>query len=220
LKGKTKWKGQRPRKWIPEKLEMLQWLLKEQFNMTPKELYECELLHELRFDMWDSFPVLAKQTVPPALWHFLRRWDEPADCLAAAVGSGGDADSIGTTCGALLGALHGTGWMRSDWFHQLENNEYGRDRLVQVAKDLYRIFGVNSSTPCDPRKHEPPKTITPQPSYRHAPKVCSTEDYNLLLQQGYREDQVDAALELAAGNSQVAHDILRATTPPLWRLHS
>lgn len=139
---RTKWLGRNPHEWIPQKLATIAELLARMQAFTLAELLEYEQKHELRFATWKDFPVLAMQTVPAALWHFLRLWDSPVDCLAAAVGAGGDADSIATTCGALLGALHGMSFVPQQWFDALENSIHGRDFLWRTTRQLHATFAA------------------------------------------------------------------------------
>eukprot|EP01050_Picozoa_sp_SAG11_P004981 SAG11_NODE_334_length_10569_cov_9.662082_2_plen_590_part_00 len=148
--ARTKWHGRNPHEWIPRKLVAIRDLLACVNALTTQELVQHEQENMFRFAAWEHFPVLAMHTVPAALWHFLRLWDSPVDCLAAAVGAGGDADSIATTCGALLGALHGVEWVPQRWFDTLENTIHGRDFLVRTARELHANFGAVAPPPKAP----------------------------------------------------------------------
>ena len=70
---------------------------------------------------------------PPALWAALRYQHDPEAALIEAVNLGGDADTIGAMTGALVGALHGTNWIPSRWFENLENGVNGRDEIIRAA---------------------------------------------------------------------------------------
>lgn len=62
---------------------------------------------------------------------------EPENAVVAAVGLGGDADTIGSMCGAICGALYGRVWIPARWFDAIENDsEHGRDYAVDLAAKL------------------------------------------------------------------------------------
>lgn len=73
---------------------------------------------------------------PPAIWAALRYLDDPEEAIIQAVNLGGDTDTVGAMTGALVGALHGEGWLPERWLEQLENGSNGRDELIAVAEKL------------------------------------------------------------------------------------
>lgn len=86
--------------------------------------------------------VRSAEAVPAALWAALRYGSDPEVAIIHAVNLGGDTDTIGALCGALVGALHGDGWFPARWYNAMENGEWGRDALLGLARELARCaFG-------------------------------------------------------------------------------
>lgn len=80
--------------------------------------------------------VSSAESVPAALFIFLRHGAEPEEALVRAVGLGGDTDTVAAMVGALCGALHGAGRFPRRWYEGLENGPRGRDEIVKVAREL------------------------------------------------------------------------------------
>ena len=74
----------------------------------------------------------AHESVPAALHSFLAHRDSFADALVAAIGLGGDTDTIGSMAGALAGAYLGEGAIPESWRERVE----GADRLRALADEL------------------------------------------------------------------------------------
>ena len=86
------------------------------------------------------FQIHAAEALVCALWSFVRHYRDPEECLIQAVGLGGDSDTIGAIAGAQAGALHGTDWIPSRWFDNIENKpETGRDVIIAVARQLAKL---------------------------------------------------------------------------------
>lgn len=83
--------------------------------------------------------VRCAESVPAALWTALRHGSDPEEAIIRAVNLGGDTDTVGAMCGALVGALHGDDWFPRRWYDNMENGEYGRDALRALAQDLARL---------------------------------------------------------------------------------
>ncbi len=83
--------------------------------------------------------IRASEAVAAALWAFVRYAKTPEECVVRAVNFGGDTDTIGAMAGALAGALHGTSWIPSRWYDNMENGQHGRDEIVEVARGLSRL---------------------------------------------------------------------------------
>ncbi|NIQ93975.1 MAG: hypothetical protein GWO11_07540 [Desulfuromonadales bacterium] len=83
--------------------------------------------------------VRSAESVPAALWAALRYGDDPQEAIIRAVNLGGDTDTIGAMCGALVGALHGDGWFPARWYDKMENGRHGRDALIDLAVRLARL---------------------------------------------------------------------------------
>ena len=60
------------------------------------------------------------ESLPAALWCFLRFWDDPRQVILTAVQGGYDADTVASMAGALVGALHGEGALPTAWIEDLE----------------------------------------------------------------------------------------------------
>ena len=76
------------------------------------------------------------ESLPAALWCFLRHWDDPEQAILTAVSGGYDADTVAAMTGALVGALHGEGGFPSPWLDDLEYLEDLRslgDRLLTLV---------------------------------------------------------------------------------------
>ncbi len=76
------------------------------------------------------------ESLPAALWCFLRHWDDPGQAILTAVSGGYDADTVAALTGTLVGALHGEGGFPSPWLDELEYVEELRslgDRLLALA---------------------------------------------------------------------------------------
>ena len=80
--------------------------------------------------------IRASEAVAAALWAFLRYGSTPEECVVRAVSFGGDTDTIGAMAGALVGALHGSSWMPTRWYDNIENGRLGRDEMVRLARAL------------------------------------------------------------------------------------
>lgn len=83
--------------------------------------------------------VRTSEALSAALWAFLRYGDTPEECLIHAVNFGGDTDTIGALVGAQLGSLYGTAWIPNRWYSFIENQEQGRDAMVELARQLARL---------------------------------------------------------------------------------
>ncbi|HEY3999193.1 MAG TPA: ADP-ribosylglycohydrolase family protein [Candidatus Xenobia bacterium] len=80
----------------------------------------------------------ALESVPAALYCFLRHSDDPRRAVEVAVNAGFDADSVGSMTGHLAGAWCGAERLRRDaptWWAGLE----GRDGLIKLADQLYDL---------------------------------------------------------------------------------
>jgi len=60
------------------------------------------------------------ESLPAALWCFLRHRESPEVAILTAVSGGYDADTVASLTGNLIGAYHGEAALRPDWLDQLE----------------------------------------------------------------------------------------------------
>jgi ADP-ribosyl-[dinitrogen reductase] hydrolase len=75
----------------------------------------------------------AFETVPAALFAFLRTPSDLEETVVTAVNAGGDTDSIGAIAGAISGAFNGLGAIPERWRETVEGGDY----IQSVA---YRLF--------------------------------------------------------------------------------
>jgi poly(ADP-ribose) glycohydrolase ARH3 len=81
-----------------------------------------------------------QQCVPAGLYSVLRHPDSFEKAVSFAASLGGDADSIAAIAGAIAGAQHGLVGIPARWVERLENEERGREFVVDLAKQLYEAW--------------------------------------------------------------------------------
>jgi len=79
--------------------------------------------------------VEAYNSVPTAIYCFLRNWDSFEDSVLYAVSLGGDTDTIGAMTGAISGAYHGVEAIPEQWKSSLEKGDY----IEELAEKLWFI---------------------------------------------------------------------------------
>jgi len=78
------------------------------------------------------------ETVPAAIFSFIRSPDNFEETITTAVNFGGDADSIGTIAGGISGTYNGISNIPEKFVKGLENNK----EIAEISKKLYEIrFG-------------------------------------------------------------------------------
>lgn len=85
----------------------------------------------------------ALESVPAALYCFLRSPDDPREVVLTAVNAGYDADTVASMAGNLAGAWCGAERLRreaGDWWQELES----RQELERLADELLRVAEGNS----------------------------------------------------------------------------
>jgi poly(ADP-ribose) glycohydrolase ARH3 len=75
----------------------------------------------------------AIESVPPAIGAFLLT-NSFRDAVVLAVNLGGDTDTIGAMAGAVAGAYYGYARIPDEWLASLENEEKGRDYVIDCVK--------------------------------------------------------------------------------------
>ena len=112
------------------------------------------------------------ESLPAALWCFLRHWDDPQQAIVTAVSGGYDADTVAAMTGALVGALHGADAFPAPWVDELEYAAELRklaDSLLELASPPLMAGGSTSaagasSLPTDhPARSEPRSEASPAP---------------------------------------------------------
>jgi poly(ADP-ribose) glycohydrolase ARH3 len=79
---------------------------------------------------------LAAESVPAALWAFLRAPSSFEATIFSAAELGGDVDSICALAGALAGALHGLTALPPAWVDSLAHERPGVARVEELAKQI------------------------------------------------------------------------------------
>ncbi|MBN2167952.1 MAG: ADP-ribosylglycohydrolase family protein [Actinobacteria bacterium] len=86
------------------------------------------------------------ETVPCALYSFLKTPDDFETTVIRAVNAGGDTDSIGAIAGAISGSFNGTGNIPHDFLEPLEGREYLKTLAVKLStlipKDRPRDYRI------------------------------------------------------------------------------
>jgi poly(ADP-ribose) glycohydrolase ARH3 len=103
-------------------------LLKKEPAPTPNEVVDI-LGNDIR----------AFTSMPAALYSFLSNWGSLEQAVIYAVNLGGDTDTIAAMAGAIAGGLHGVDAIPKRWFTTLENNEKGRDYVLDLGRKLWEL---------------------------------------------------------------------------------
>ncbi|MGD9898682.1 MAG: ADP-ribosylglycohydrolase family protein [Calditrichaceae bacterium] len=83
--------------------------------------------------------IRASEAVSCALYAAAKYYRNPEDAVIKSVNFGGDTDTIGAMTGALMGALHGSGWIPARWLDNMENGEFGKEFIMTLAKELSKV---------------------------------------------------------------------------------
>ena len=105
---------------------------------------EADLIDSVEDGLIGLDGVHAVEAVACALCCLAFHADAPAEGIIAAVGYGGDCDTIAGMAGALLGALHGEPetWMPPEWMAGLEpkgHGGYSSTELARIANELAEL---------------------------------------------------------------------------------
>jgi poly(ADP-ribose) glycohydrolase ARH3 len=85
----------------------------------------------------------AHESVPFAIYSFLREPTSFVDCLLCAATNGGDCDTLGAMACAISGAYLGLEAIPEEWVRKLENGDY----IKQLANWLFAVkAGVRNKT--------------------------------------------------------------------------
>ncbi len=80
------------------------------------------------------------ESVPTALYAAMKHHDNPEQALVAAVGYGGDTDTIAAMAGAAVGALRGADLFPQRWHDGLERGADGYEAIREVSTELAKIM--------------------------------------------------------------------------------
>ncbi len=86
----------------------------------------------------------AHESVPAALYAFLRLPHSFESAVTWAVRLGDDTDTVGAMTGAIAGAFHGYSAIPPKWLRALENKGKGRDYTLALADRLYERWREKS----------------------------------------------------------------------------
>jgi len=79
--------------------------------------------------------VEAYNSVPTAIYCFLRNHESFKDAVEYAVSLGGDRDTIAAMTGAISGAFHNVTAIPKSWLNKLEK----RAHIERLAEELWRL---------------------------------------------------------------------------------
>ena len=80
--------------------------------------------------------VAVHESMPFAVYSFLRNAQSFEDCIYCAIMNGGDRDTLGAMAGAISGAYLGVGAIPQSWCQKLEN----RDHIENLAANLAQML--------------------------------------------------------------------------------
>ena len=122
--------------------------LAELKNFTKNEVHKMKLekMRKLLADAADKKTVVRElgngveshNSVPTAIYCFLRNWSIFEDAVLYAVSLGGDTDTIGAMTGAISGAYHGVEAIPEQWRNKLERKDY----IERLAEKLWEIKAI------------------------------------------------------------------------------
>ena len=113
-------------------------------NFTHNEVYKLKLerawrllgeKNKLRVVRELGNGVEAQNSVPTAVYSFLRNPQSFEECVLYAISLGGDTDTIGAMAGAISGAYHGAEAIPERWRSRLEAGDY----IGKLAEKLWAI---------------------------------------------------------------------------------
>lgn len=82
--------------------------------------------------------VAVHESMPFAVYSFLRHTASFKDCLFCAIMNGGDRDTLGAMAGAISGAYLGIEAIPQAWLRKLENRAY----IEQLASDIAKLVAI------------------------------------------------------------------------------
>ncbi|MBC7130235.1 ADP-ribosylglycohydrolase family protein [Candidatus Bathyarchaeota archaeon] len=79
--------------------------------------------------------VEAFNSVPTAIYCFLRKYESFRETMVYAISLGGDTDTIASMTGAISGAYHGVNAIPKEWLEKLERKDY----IKRLAEELWKL---------------------------------------------------------------------------------
>jgi poly(ADP-ribose) glycohydrolase ARH3 len=83
--------------------------------------------------------ILAHESVPTALYAFLKYGNDFHQTIGFCISLGGDTDTIGAMAGALCGCLMGERSLPQDWIDKLEDDRRGMQYIRHISGQLYTV---------------------------------------------------------------------------------
>jgi poly(ADP-ribose) glycohydrolase ARH3 len=83
--------------------------------------------------------VEAQESVPFAIYSFLKNPLSFKDCLYCAIGNGGDRDTLGTMACAISGAYLGIEAIPKEWIDRLEQRDYIEHLAISLSNDKFYL---------------------------------------------------------------------------------
>lgn len=106
-----------------------------------------ESLSDQRNSKGAVFQIRASDCVASVIFIVGKYYSTPEVCIEQAVSLGGDTDTIASMVGAAMGALHGSSWIPTRWFKNIENSvTHGRDVLIKCALELSEFEFTSSAS--------------------------------------------------------------------------
>lgn len=102
-----------------------------------EELLNCEDRRRVVRELGHG--IEAFNSVPTAIYSFLRHSQSFQDAVLYAINLGGDADTIGAMTGAVSGAYHGAEAIPERWKNRLERKDY-IEKLAEKLWETLKLF--------------------------------------------------------------------------------
>jgi ribA/ribD-fused uncharacterized protein len=149
---------------------------------------------------------LVTESLPAALWCFLRSPNEPERVLVTAVNQGHDADTVAAMAGAMAGACNGAADWPDRWLDELGY----RDGFEGCADDLLDLAGL----PADPAPEPHISSVTEVSSFSGPFAFLSNSARTPIEVEGLRYPTVEHAYSsLQVADEAVAAQIRLIPTP-------
>ena len=85
--------------------------------------------------------VAVHESMPFAIYSFIRHPSSFEDCLYCAIMHGGDRDTLGAMAGAVSGAYLGIDAIPHEWRRKLENQEIIEELALELARKTAKSKG-------------------------------------------------------------------------------
>jgi len=109
---------------------------------TEEFLWQMQTLRELERDALVTFgnSLEAHRSVVTAIQIFVDNPNDYTEVMRSAIGMGNDVDTLCAISGAISGAYLGVDAIPKPLIERLENTANGRDRIIELANQLYDLW--------------------------------------------------------------------------------